>query len=109
MAIEIDRGQLQERLAQGTVVIEVLPEEEYARLHIKGAINIPIERIGRETRGRFEPDQALVVYCSDRECPTSGMAAKKLEAFGFTNVLEYADGKHDWELGGGEMESGAAS
>ena len=82
-------------------------EEEFARLRIRGAINIPIERIGRDARVRFEAYQPLIVYCSDRTCPTSGMAAEKLETFGFTNVLEYAGGKQDWEQAGGPMESGS--
>lgn len=106
MATEIDRHRLKDELGRGTVVIEVLPEEEYTRLHIKGAINIPIERIGREARARFRPEQPLVVYCSDRDCPTSDLAAKKLEAFGFGNVFEYVEGKADWEAAGEAMEAG---
>ena len=96
-------------MGRGTVVIEVLPEEEYARLHIEGAINIPIERIGREARARFSERQPLVVYCSDRDCPTSDLAAKKLETFGFSNVLEYVDGKADWEAAGEPMATGSGS
>ncbi len=109
MATEIDRQRVKEELGRGTVVIEVLPEEEYARLHIEGAINIPIERIGREARANFSPEQPLVVYCSDRDCPTSDLAAKKLETFGFNNVFEYTDGKTDWEAAGEAMESGSGT
>ena len=107
MAIEIDRDRVRQLLADGAVLIEVLPEEEYQRLHIRGAINIPIERIGRDARAQFSSQQSLIVYCSDIDCPTSGMAAQKLETFGFSSVFEYSAGKKDWEGAAGEMVSGA--
>ena len=109
MATEIGRHRAKEELARGTVVIKVLPEEEYARLHIESAMNIPIERIGREAQSNFDHQQPIVVYCSDRACPTSDIAAKKLETFGFSNVYEYVDGKTDWEAAGEPMVSGALS
>ena len=110
MARMIERDELKALLSDGTtVVVEVLPPPEYQRLHIQGAINIPIERIGREASARFEKDRAIVVYCADRECPTSGQAATKLETFGFTKVLEYAGGKADWEQGGLPTETGDAA
>jgi len=107
MVREIEREEVQ-RLLQSSdaVVVEVLPEPEYDRLHITGAINLPIERIGREACRRFRKGQPIVVYCADHACPTSGHAAQKLETFGFTNVLEYAGGKADWEQARLPMQSG---
>ena len=108
MATVIDREAVQ-RLMDGesAVLIEVLPEEEFQRLHIQGAVNIPLERIGSECRARYQAEQRLIVYCSDEECPSSDLAARKLEAFGFQHVLEYGAGKKDWEDAGLPMATGA--
>ena len=104
---EIERNELERLLAADeAVVVEVLPEPEFERLHIDGAINIPLERIGRVARQRFKPDQPIVLYCSDHDCPSSGLAASKLDAFGFTAVMEYAGGKADWEEAGLPMATG---
>ena len=103
----VDRATVQRLLAAGeAVLIEVLPEPEYARLHLRGAVNIPLERIGRTCRKRFSRRQRLIVYCSNTGCPTSELAARKLRTFGFRRVLDYAGGKEDWEQAGLPVDSG---
>ena len=67
-------------------------------------MNIPLERIGSECRARYQAEQRLIVYCSDEECPSSDLAARKLEAFGFQQVLEYGGGKKG--LGGCRIADG---
>ena len=107
MAEVVDRDTVQRLLAAGdAVLIEVLPEPEYERLHIRGAVNIPIERIGSTCRKRYSARQRLIVYCSNAGCPTSELAVKKLQAFGFRRVLDYAAGKEDWEQAGLPLDSG---
>ena len=101
MATVIDRQAVQRLLAEeDAVLIEVLPEEEFQRLHIRGAVNIPLERVGSVCRERYQTGQRLIVYCTDEECSASDLAARKLEAFGFRHVLEYRGGKKDWEDAG---------
>ena len=50
--------------AEGALLVEVLPREEYARAHIAGAISIPLEEIGGRA-GELEPQRAVVAYCND--------------------------------------------
>lgn len=107
MARVIERGEVQRLLAQGdTVLIEVMPEEEFGRRHIAGAVNIPLERIGATCRARYRPDQRLILYCADAACTASDLAARKLAFFGFHDVLEYGAGKQDWQDAGLPMASG---
>ena len=107
MAQVIDRDEVRRRLAAGAaVLIEVMPEEEFRRGHIAGAVNIPLERIGATCRQRYQPDQQLILYCADQACAASGLAARKLAFFGFHDVLEYSAGKQDWRDAGLPMASG---
>ncbi|MDQ3319970.1 MAG: rhodanese-like domain-containing protein [Actinomycetota bacterium] len=52
-------------LADGAQLVEVLPEAEYAELHLKGARNIPLKRLGAETAADLDPGRPVVVYCHD--------------------------------------------
>ena len=108
MARVIDRDEVRRQLAGGdAVLIEVMPEEEFRRGHIAGAVNIPLERIGATCRQRYRPDQRLILYCADLACAASGLAARKLAFFGFGDVLEYGAGKQDWRDAGLPMASGS--
>ena len=56
---------LKELLAQDTQVVEVLPAEEYAELHLPGAINIPLKTLDARTTAVLDRHRAVVVYCWD--------------------------------------------
>jgi len=47
MVTEIDRGELKQKLDHPTkiVVVDALPEEEFRKLHLPGAINIPADQV----------------------------------------------------------------
>lgn len=87
------------------VIVDVLSPQEYGRTHIPGALNIPYRQITKEAKERFEPDEEIVVYCSDEECTASEIAAEKLESSGFTNVFRYKGGKKEWSADGLPLES----
>lgn len=95
---KIDRETLKQKLDNNEDIklIEVLMPKPYEQLHIKGAINIPLNTIGKEASSRFDKDDFIVVYCADKECQASPKAAEKLDTFGFTNVWDYEGGKKDW-------------
>jgi rhodanese-related sulfurtransferase len=106
MAETIDRETLKAKLDSGEQVnlVEVLAEGEFERLHIKGAQNIPFGKVIEEAKRRFNKEEEIIVYCSDRECKASPKAAEKLETFGFSNVKEYPGGKKEWQEAGYPME-----
>ena len=64
MAREVDREDARRLLAEGALLVDVLPAAEYEREHIPGAVSVPLARLGREA-GRLPRDRAIVVYCYD--------------------------------------------
>lgn len=52
-------------VAEGTQLVEVLPEAEYAELHLEGARNIPLKRLDAETTADLDPGEPVIVYCHD--------------------------------------------
>ena len=46
-------------------LVEVLPEAEYAELHLAGACNIPLKHLDAETTADLDPTRPVVVYCHD--------------------------------------------
>lgn len=102
----ITKDELKKKLENDNIyLIEVLDEEEFKKSHIKGAINIPLKKIGTEAKQRFNEADEIVVYCSNYDCSASPTAAKKLENLGFKNVFDYEGGKKEWKEAGMPMES----
>ena len=56
---------LQELIAAGAQVVEVLPEEEYTEAHLPGAVNIPLKRLDATTVAGLDRGRPVVVYCWD--------------------------------------------
>jgi rhodanese-related sulfurtransferase len=56
---------LQELIAAGAQVVEVLPEEEYTEAHLPGAVNIPLKRLDANTTAGLDRSRPVVVYCWD--------------------------------------------
>jgi len=81
---------------QSVVLIDVLDPESYAKVHLKGAINIPMEHLEEKIRDQVDPTTPVITYSIDYECPISRMAAEKLEEMGFRDVSYYAGGKKEW-------------
>ena len=66
MAMRIDSVEtLQELLARGAQLVEVLPEEEYREEHLPGAINIPLKRLDAATTSGLDKRKEVIVYCWD--------------------------------------------
>lgn len=67
MPTQITREHVQRMTADGAVLIDTLPEHEYAEEHIAGAVNIPLKKLDRQTTAHLAKDDALIVYCYDTE------------------------------------------
>ena len=63
MPMPISRHEVQ-RLMQDedALLVEVLPVQEYEDEHMKGAINIPLKRLDRESTGAINKDQPIISY-----------------------------------------------
>jgi rhodanese-related sulfurtransferase len=60
-----DRDQVQQLLAAGAQLVEVLPPEEYEDEHLPGALNIPLKELDEERTRRLDRSKAVIVYCYD--------------------------------------------
>lgn len=86
-------------------VLEALPPEHFAREHLPGAENLPLQ--GMEARVRelgLDHNVLVVTYCSGPTCANSHIAARKLEELGYPNVRVYAGGKAAWREAGFAFE-----
>lgn len=46
-------------------LVEVLPEEKYAAVHLPGAVNIPLKLLDGDTTAGLDRTRPVVVYCWD--------------------------------------------
>lgn len=110
MTDTISRDDIRSRLdrKQALTLVEALPPKYYDEGHLPGAINIPHDRV-RELAPSLLPDkQALIaVYCASTSCRNSKLATDQLRSLGYSNALEYVDGKQDWVEAGLPLETSA--
>ncbi len=89
-------------------LINVLDESDFKKQHIPGSENIPVQQegfINDVRQSTTDRDQRIVVYCANEQCDASEIAAKKLQAAGFSNVYDYPGGIEAWQESGHEIES----
>jgi rhodanese-related sulfurtransferase len=65
MAARIDRDRVQELVAQGAQLVEVLPAHEYEEDHLPGARSMPLGRLNAETAATLDASHPIIVYCWD--------------------------------------------
>ncbi|HWC29243.1 MAG TPA: rhodanese-like domain-containing protein [Dehalococcoidia bacterium] len=61
----VDKIELQQLIAAGATVIEVLPAEEYAEAHLPGAINISLKSFSEDALAQVDRSAPVIVYCQD--------------------------------------------
>jgi phage shock protein E len=65
MPTDISLSTLDRLLADGALLLEVLPEDEYVEEHLPGAVNLPLKTLTAERVGELDPGRPVVVYCWD--------------------------------------------
>jgi rhodanese-related sulfurtransferase len=65
MSTEIGLDRLQNLLAAGAQLVEVLPAKEYGEAHLPGAINLPLGKLHESDVAGLDRTRAVVVYCWD--------------------------------------------
>jgi phage shock protein E len=79
---QISPAEAREWLSKGALVVDVRGEDEFQERHLKGAINIPLNRLGDEiARHAPNKEQPLLLYCLSGT--RSGMGASKLKSLGY--------------------------
>lgn len=74
-------------LSSENILIDVRTDKEYQDGHLKNAINIPYNKIGKEINGAVQDkDQTIVVYC--RSGRRSAIAEKTLKGLGYNNIID---------------------
>ena len=61
----LDQSAMVQLLDEGAQLIEVLPAENYAAVHLPGAINIPLKSLDAQSSAVLDRSNPVVVYCWD--------------------------------------------
>jgi len=80
-------------------LVNVLSAEAFARAHIPGSENVPVNEMDERAPALWEPGEEIVVYCAGWECHASPRAAAILDELGFLNVYDF----EGWQDGGGAV------
>lgn len=102
----IEREDLKQKLDAGDdfKLVMAMHEWGFRAAHIPRSIHF---NTIDEARHELDPDDEIVVYCSDPACVASQFAYRWLVDNGYTNVRRYAGGVSDWAAAGYELESDA--
>lgn len=95
----VTRTELLARMKKGDVqVLDVRPEDEFALGHVRGAINIPLDKLKKRLK-TLDPGKEVVAYCRGPYCVMSFEAVAQLRRRGF-NVRRLEDGLPEWQAAG---------
>jgi len=77
------------------VVIDARNPEQFARGHIRGAINVPAGQIEDHlglVHRTVRADQLIIIYCGSSSCGSGEVVYEYLTAQGYTNMRVYKPG-----------------
>ena len=83
--------------------VDARDAEEYAELHLPGAVNLTRERLDKEgvrALAGVPADREIVVYCGTVSCDAALRTAEKLQSLGYTRVLVFLEGFRAWDEAG---------
>lgn len=100
----LSRADLLARLHDGLVtVLDVRPEDEFARGHLPSAVNIPLSELERRL-SELPRDREVIAYCRGPYCILSFDAVAALRTRGF-RVRRLEDGFPEWKAAGLPVET----
>jgi len=102
--MSMSKEAVQDRMKdKNTVLLNVLPGHEFAKLHIKGSENLTIGinpgDFVESVEKMYGKDKFFITYCAGANCDAGSNAAKALREKGF-KADDYYGGMQNW------MESG---
>jgi rhodanese-related sulfurtransferase len=79
-------------------------ETRFEQAHIPGSVQLfSLE----QASALFEPNDHIVVFCSDRSCSASRIVGPKLIDAGYADVRHYPGGLAEWLAAGYPLEGSA--
>jgi len=75
---------LQAIVNNGAFLVDVRTPSEFAQGHVKGSVNIPLDKVASQLN-KFKDKENIIVFC--RSGNRSGQAKSILENNGFKNVV----------------------
>lgn len=82
----------------GLIVIDARMNDEYAKGHIEGSINLLNTSMRPEDLQVIAPDKmtSIMIYCNGERCLRSSDAVKKAMEWGYKNVYWFRGGWNEW-------------
>lgn len=98
----ITREELKEMIDRGDGVrlMDARAHDAFEAEHLPGAVSMPSDHIGPHALSGLSRSEKVVTYCSSFKCEASEIAARKLEKYGFEQVLRFEGGLKDWKEAG---------
>lgn len=82
-------------------LVDVRDTPDYRQAHIPGAVHLLIADMNKEqVHTLLHPEDEIVVYSLDIDCPAKFIAAKKLIDLGYKNVMAYPGSWKEWKDAG---------
>ena len=66
MATRVDVDRMLELVADGALVVDVLPPATFHSVHLPGARNLPLATLSRADLDELDRERPLVLYCFDQ-------------------------------------------
>jgi rhodanese-related sulfurtransferase len=103
----ISRDELKDKLDRGDDFkpLMTLGDWAYRAAHIPGSLNVSSPE---QAQAVLQPDDEIVVYCSNESCVAGIAAYGMLVTYGCKNVRRYAGGLADWDEAGYPLERSGA-
>ncbi len=104
VSMGMSKEAVRDKMMDGNVVVlNVLPESDYAKLHIKGSDNLPMglkdDDFVQAVEKKYGKDKFFITYCAGLTCNAGPNAAKALQRKGF-KANDFKGGTEEWSNAG---------
>jgi rhodanese-related sulfurtransferase len=65
MPIELRKEEVRQMLQDGAQLVEVLSSRAYQKIHLAGAINLPLYELDEKSSSQLDKARPVIVYCAD--------------------------------------------
>jgi protein-disulfide isomerase/rhodanese-related sulfurtransferase len=105
---EIPTSAAKDLLGKGATFVDIRAPRDFAKSHIKGAVNLPLNKLSDGVTA-LPKDKPVVVYESglakgDEVCAASHAAAGLIASRGYKDVKVYHDGFAGWQKAGAPVQ-----